>query len=106
MTRTLATALAAFLLLLSLPMTASATYPGSVDGRLATGSRIDGNTDIYTFLPSGRALQRLTTDPLQIRGGLVQVPKQPGLGVTLDEDRVAFFARDGIRKTISLPGKA
>ena len=28
--------------------------------------------------------QRLTTDPLQIVGGMVQVPKQPGLGVTLD----------------------
>ncbi len=28
--------------------------------------------------------QRLTQDPLQIVGGLVQVPKQPGLGVTLD----------------------
>ena len=28
--------------------------------------------------------QRLTKDPLQIAGGLVQVPKQPGLGVTLD----------------------
>jgi glucarate dehydratase len=28
--------------------------------------------------------QRLTTDPLQIVGGHVQVPKQPGLGVTLD----------------------
>jgi glucarate dehydratase len=28
--------------------------------------------------------QRLTKEPLQIRGGLVQVPKQPGLGVELD----------------------
>ena len=28
--------------------------------------------------------QRLTTDPLRIEGGLVQVPKAPGLGVTLD----------------------
>ena len=28
--------------------------------------------------------QRLTTDPLQIRGGLVQVPKAPGLGIQLD----------------------
>jgi glucarate dehydratase len=32
--------------------------------------------------------QRLTTQPLQIRGGLVQVPKTPGLGVTLDMDEV------------------
>jgi glucarate dehydratase len=28
--------------------------------------------------------QRLTRDPLRIEGGLVQVPKQPGLGVELD----------------------
>jgi glucarate dehydratase len=28
--------------------------------------------------------QRLTKDPLQIKGGLVEVPKRPGLGVALD----------------------
>ena len=28
--------------------------------------------------------QRLTKEPLQIKGGLVQVPKKPGLGVELD----------------------
>ena len=28
--------------------------------------------------------QRLTREPLQIRGGLVQVPKKPGLGIELD----------------------
>ena len=28
--------------------------------------------------------QRLTTEPLQIKGGLVQVPKKPGLGIQLD----------------------
>jgi glucarate dehydratase len=28
--------------------------------------------------------QRLTKDPLQINGGLVQVPKKPGLGIELD----------------------
>jgi glucarate dehydratase len=28
--------------------------------------------------------QRLTKEPLQIQGGLVQVPKAPGLGVELD----------------------
>lgn len=30
--------------------------------------------------------QRLTKEPLQIKGGLVQVPKKPGLGVELDWD--------------------
>jgi Tol biopolymer transport system component len=56
--------LGALALLLALPMTASATYPGSVDGRLAMGSGVNGNFDIYTVLPNGRALRRLTTDPL------------------------------------------
>ncbi|MBB3220394.1 glucarate dehydratase [Pseudoduganella umbonata] len=32
--------------------------------------------------------QRLTKQPLQIAGGLVDVPKQPGLGVELDMDEV------------------
>lgn len=62
--RRLATAIASGALLLALPMTASATYPGSVDGRLAMGATVSGNADIYTVLPNGEALQRLTTDPL------------------------------------------
>jgi len=62
--RRIPTILASLALLLSMPIAASATYPGSLDGRLATGINVDGNTDIYTFLPNGQALQRLTTDPL------------------------------------------
>ena len=30
------------------------------------------------------------------------LPEGPGLGITLDEDRVRFFQRDGLRKTVSL----
>src|SRR5947207_1597637 len=33
--------------------------------------------------------QRLTKEPLQIRGGFVEVPKRPGLGVELDMTEVA-----------------
>src|SRR5688572_16087592 len=62
--RRFASVLAALALLLSLPLSASATYPGSVDGRLVIGSGVDGNFDIYTVLPNGQALLRLTTDPL------------------------------------------
>jgi len=40
-----------------------ATYPGSNDGRLAFGAEIEGNVDIYSVLPNGRALHRLTDDP-------------------------------------------
>ncbi|MES2945478.1 MAG: glucarate dehydratase [Pseudomonadota bacterium] len=32
--------------------------------------------------------QRLTKEPLQIKGGLVQVPKKPGLGVELDMEKL------------------
>jgi len=48
----------------ALPTIAWATYPGSTDGRIATGITVDGNADIYTFLPNGQALHRLTTDVL------------------------------------------
>lgn len=47
----------------------------------------------------------ILTEPLDYSEFALSVPQGPGLGVTLDEDRVAFFARDGIRRTISLPGK-
>jgi len=43
--------------------TASASYPGATNGRLAFGSTIDGNTDVYTVLPNGEGLRRLTDDP-------------------------------------------
>ncbi len=55
---------AALVLLVALPGTVAGTYPGSTDGRLAFGSAVDGNTDIYSVLPNGEALHRLTTDPL------------------------------------------
>ncbi len=44
--------------------------------------------------------QRLTRDPLQIRGGLVQVPSRPGLGVELDMPEVekahALYRQHGL----------
>jgi Tol biopolymer transport system component len=42
---------------------ARATYPGATNGRLAFGAIIDGNTDVYSVLPNGEALHRLTDDP-------------------------------------------
>jgi muconate cycloisomerase len=33
----------------------------------------------------------ITTSPLQIEGGLVEIPSGPGLGVELDSDRIAEF---------------
>jgi Tol biopolymer transport system component len=62
--RSIAWSIAVLGVVLALPAIALATYPGSADGRLAFGSNVDGNVDIYTVLPTGEALQRLTTDPL------------------------------------------
>jgi Tol biopolymer transport system component len=42
---------------------AHATYPGATNGRLAFGITVDGNTDVYSVLPNGEALHRLTDDP-------------------------------------------
>ena len=39
-------------LLLVGPGAVYATYPGSTDGRLAFGSTVEGNADIYTVLPN------------------------------------------------------
>ena len=40
-----------------------AGYPGSQNGRLAYGIRVDGNVDLYSSLPTGEAVRRLTTGP-------------------------------------------
>lgn len=64
--RTLAVALAAagaLAVLAALGSTAHATYAGAANGRIAFGMNVDGNTDVYTALPGGLALRRLTTDP-------------------------------------------
>ena len=44
----------------------------------------------------------ILAEPLDYSDFELTVPSGPGLGLTLDEDRVAFFARDGIRKTIKV----
>src|SRR6266568_1342430 len=41
---------------------AHATYPGTNDGRLAFGMTVGGNVDIYSVLPNGDDLRRLTSD--------------------------------------------
>lgn len=44
--------------------------------------------------------QRITRDPLRIEGGRIAVPSTPGLGVELDEDRLAeaheLYLREGL----------
>lgn len=43
--------------------------------------------------------QRLTRDPLEIRGGAITVPDRPGLGVEIDEERL----EEAHRRYLSLP---
>ena len=42
---------------------ARATYGGATNGRIAFGMLVGGNVDVYSALPNGQDLRRLTTDP-------------------------------------------
>jgi muconate cycloisomerase len=68
----------------------------------ATFANLQWGTELFGPL---LLTEDILTQPLEYSDFELTVPAGPGLGVTLDEDRLAFFARDGIRKTISLPGK-
>ena len=68
----------------------------------ATFANLQWGTELFGPL---LLTEEILTQPLDYSDFELAVPGGPGLGVTLDDDRVAYFARDGIRKTISLPGK-
>jgi TolB protein len=55
-----ATTLAAFA---AFSAPAGATSGGATNGRIAFGMNVGGNTDVYSVLPNGRDLRRLTDDP-------------------------------------------
>jgi Tol biopolymer transport system component len=57
------TAVAAACAFAALSGSARATYGGATNGRLAFGMNVGGNVDVYTALPGGQYLRRLTTDP-------------------------------------------
>ncbi|HEV7304737.1 muconate/chloromuconate family cycloisomerase [Ensifer sp.] len=46
--------------------------------------------------------EEILATPLDYSDFELSVPDGPGLGIELDEDRLKFFARDGLRKTISV----
>src|SRR5215467_1080873 len=56
-------AICALAALAALSGSARATYAGATNGRIAFGMKVDGNVDVYTALPDGQDLRRLTTDP-------------------------------------------
>ena len=43
--------------------------------------------------------EEILTEPLTYANFCLKVPTGPGLGVTLDEDKIGFFRRDGARRT-------
>ncbi len=47
--------------------------------------------------------EEILTEPLDYAEFGLGVPSGPGLGIALDEDRVAFLRRDAARRTISIP---
>ena len=67
----------------------------------ATFANLQWGTELFGPL---LLTEDILAEPLDYSDFHLTVPGGPGLGVTLDEDRVAFFARDGRRRTISLPG--
>lgn len=46
--------------------------------------------------------EEILATPLEYSDFELAVPDGPGLGIALDDDRVRFFQRDGLRKTVSL----
>lgn len=66
----------------------------------ATFANLQWGTELFGPL---LLTEEILTEPLDYSDFELTVPTGPGLGLTLDPDRVAFFARDGLRKTISLP---
>ncbi|MCJ9696424.1 muconate/chloromuconate family cycloisomerase [Rhizobium sp. PRIMUS64] len=48
--------------------------------------------------------EEILATPLDYRDFELTIPQGPGLGIELDEDRVAFFVRGRMRKTISIAG--
>lgn len=50
--------------------------------------------------------EEILEQPLSYGDFALAVPTGPGLGIALDEDRIAFLRRDGVRATISIPTAA
>lgn len=46
--------------------------------------------------------EEILATPLDYSDFELTVPDGPGLGITLDEDRIRFFQRDGLRRTVSI----
>ncbi|AZI35521.1 muconate cycloisomerase [Caenibius tardaugens NBRC 16725] len=66
----------------------------------ATFARLPFGTELFGPL---LLTDEILTTPLEYADFSLKVPDSPGLGIDLDEDRIAFLRRDAPRKTISIP---
>ena len=48
-------------------------------------------------MPTYYAADDILTEPFPVRGGQVHVPTGPGLGVTVDQDRLAKYRTELLR---------
>lgn len=65
----------------------------------ATFPSLDFGTELFGPL---LLTEEILTEPLDYSDFELTVPKGPGLGIALDEERVAHFRRDGARRTLVL----
>ena len=66
----------------------------------ATVAKLPFGTELFGPL---LLTDEILTEPLQYEDFSLKVPDSPGLGIDLDEDRIAFLRRDASRQTISIP---
>ena len=67
----------------------------------ATFPKLQWGTELFGPL---LLTEEILAEPLDYSDFSLTVPDGPGLGITLDEDRVAFFARDGLHRKIHPAG--
>ena len=65
----------------------------------ATFANLQWGTELFGPL---LLTEEILRTPLDYSDFELTVPTGPGLGIELDEDRVAFLSRNGLRKTISV----
>lgn len=69
----------------------------------ATFANLQWGTELFGPL---LLTEEILAEPLEYRDFELTVPGGPGLGIVLDEERVAFFARDGLRRRIRAAASA
>ena len=65
----------------------------------ATFTQLQWGTELFGPL---LITEEILAQPLDYSDFHLTVPSAPGLGITLDEDRVQFFRRDAARKSVSV----